>query len=966
MHFVANQLGLESKSSGSKAARQLTVRLKATGAAAVDGHAGDDIAGDSAGAKKKREIPAPVLPLSPASEDRLTLYIRERPPHLRDWRGAQIIRALAARFMGHLFRGNAASAGDTRSRGEKGGATGRSASGFGVPRLTGATAATGAALDPAAAAALKSKWEAAAARRAAHPDAKAMAAQRRSLPSWNVRDALSAALRTSQVTIVSGDTGCGKSTQVPQFILDDPLLGPAASIVVTQPRRISAISLAERVASERCEGVGDGVGYNVRLESASSSDTRLLFCTTGVLLRRLTSDPLLLGRAANSGAASSVAASSGDADAPPPLLDVGTIGAGGGVNVVVLDEVHERDINTDFLLIILRDLLPKRPDLRLVIMSATLQLDLYLKYFKARAAARGVPSSPLPADLPCTSIARDVSLVHVAGSAFPVTRYFLEDALSACGYMGGGGAGAARAQATARLAQSLAGIGAGGAAAVAAATTATTAVRVGRAESAPAVLGDQTAAAAVLTAANAARGQPPALPAGEPTPTPAASSRTALPASAGTVSSAGSSAAVPPGGPLLVDGKLPRNTEAIGAPAAGDMSCMLCGRTTFRTAEQFGLHAALCLGPGTTPEDDDVPEPAPTASSLAPALASAAAAGPAPAAAVPTAVAPAVPAPAIPAAAALDARVLRNSDAIGAPEAAELHCSMCSRHGFRSVDAFAAHAAMCLGPGTVPDEEDSQLAAASASVAAADTSATPAVAAASPALTPSASASGTVRTASGLVLPGGIRAKSAAGAVAATPTADGASDGAAASPLALAAASVSRGNTAARDTAIMGPYMPQTEADALIEAYQRAGGRGGSSLDDETVDLDLLVALTAHIVSTSIAAGSGAAARGGAAAAGARTPLDAGLGAVLVFLPGWEDISGAMDLMRGHPVLGNPGRALILPLHSAIPTSEQRRVFKRPPPGVVKIVLSTNIAETSLTIDDIVSRNHQLHDASMY
>ena len=86
----------------------------------------------------------------------------------------------------------------------------------------------------------------------------------------------------SQALVVSGETGCGKTTQVPQFLMDEMIeseRGAECYIICTQPRRISAVSVAERVADERGEKVGQSVGYQIRLESKKSFDTRLMFCT---------------------------------------------------------------------------------------------------------------------------------------------------------------------------------------------------------------------------------------------------------------------------------------------------------------------------------------------------------------------------------------------------------------------------------------------------------------------------------------------------------------------------------------------------------------------------------------------------------------------------------------------------------------------------------------------------------------
>lgn len=203
--------------------------------------------------------------------------------------------------------------------------------------------------------------------------------QRIRLPAWKMKDHLCAAVRSNQVVVVSSATGAGKTTQVPQFLLDDCIErgeGLETNIICTQPRRISASSVAERVAAERGEIIGGTVGYQIRLEANTSMDTRLLFCTTGILLRRLQGDELLEG-----------------------------------VTHVIVDEIHERSIDADFLLIILRDLLPLRPDLRVVLMSATLNADMFSSYFG------GCPT------------------VHIPGFTFPVTEYFLEDAVEVTGYI---------------------------------------------------------------------------------------------------------------------------------------------------------------------------------------------------------------------------------------------------------------------------------------------------------------------------------------------------------------------------------------------------------------------------------------------------------------------------------------------------------------------------------------------------
>ncbi|GBG33120.1 ATP-dependent RNA helicase [Hondaea fermentalgiana] len=208
-----------------------------------------------------------------------------------------------------------------------------------------------------------------------------LAAFRQGLPVYQSRKEIVETVREHQITVISGATGCGKTTQVPQFLLDDFWArGEHCNIVCTQPRRISAIGVSERVAKERGENVGTGkVGYQIRLERRANEHTRMLFCTTGLLLRRLQVDPSL-----------------------------------DDVTHIILDEVHERSIDSDFLIVILRDLLARRKDLRVVLMSATLDADMFAKYFE-------------------TAFESKVPVLHIPGRTFPVEALYLEDAVEATG-----------------------------------------------------------------------------------------------------------------------------------------------------------------------------------------------------------------------------------------------------------------------------------------------------------------------------------------------------------------------------------------------------------------------------------------------------------------------------------------------------------------------------------------------------
>ncbi|KAF8853678.1 ATP-dependent RNA helicase-like protein A [Acephala macrosclerotiorum] len=229
-------------------------------------------------------------------------------------------------------------------------------------------------------------------RRQTDPKLQAKIQDRKSLPAWEMREIIIDTVESHQVTIISGETGSGKSTQSAQFILDDlyrRALGDCTKIICTQPRRISALGLADRVSDERCSVVGQEVGYIIRGESKATQNTKITFVTTGVLLRRLQT---------SGGSSDDVVASLAD------------------VSHVIIDEVHERSLDTDFLLVLLRDVLKKRKDLKLILMSATLDAGVFEDYFKSMGK---------------------VGRVEISGRTYPVEDYYLDDVIQMTGFNSG-------------------------------------------------------------------------------------------------------------------------------------------------------------------------------------------------------------------------------------------------------------------------------------------------------------------------------------------------------------------------------------------------------------------------------------------------------------------------------------------------------------------------------------------------
>ncbi|KAI0361609.1 P-loop containing nucleoside triphosphate hydrolase protein [Trametes cingulata] len=212
---------------------------------------------------------------------------------------------------------------------------------------------------------------------------------RASLPVFSKSEELLKHINEHDVTICMAATGSGKTTQIPQLILDEWIdrgEGAKCNIICTQPRRIAAISVAERVAKERGETCGRGtIGYQVRFESKLPDPNGCVtYCTTGVFLRKMQS----------------------------ALLESSSRRSMDDVTHIIVDEVHERDVDIDLMLVVLKRLLAERraqrKPLKIVLMSATIDSTLFRHYFPDE---RGQPAG----------------VVEIPGRAFPVQKHFLDD-----------------------------------------------------------------------------------------------------------------------------------------------------------------------------------------------------------------------------------------------------------------------------------------------------------------------------------------------------------------------------------------------------------------------------------------------------------------------------------------------------------------------------------------------------------
>lgn len=181
---------------------------------------------------------------------------------------------------------------------------------------------------------------------AAERKARTIEEKRKSLPVYQYRQTFLDAVKEYQVLIIVGETGSGKTTQLPQYLYEEGYCNNGQKVGCTQPRRVAAMSVATRVAEEVGVKVGNEVGYAIRFEDATTEKTKLKYMTDGMLLREFLTEPDL-----------------------------------GGYSALMIDEAHERTLHTDILFGLVKDIARGRPDLKLLISSATLDAQKFSEFF---------------------------------------------------------------------------------------------------------------------------------------------------------------------------------------------------------------------------------------------------------------------------------------------------------------------------------------------------------------------------------------------------------------------------------------------------------------------------------------------------------------------------------------------------------------------------------------------------------
>ena len=199
--------------------------------------------------------------------------------------------------------------------------------------------------------------------KAAEAKASSIEDTRKSLPIYTFRDDLLTAIGEYQVLIIVGETGSGKTTQIPQYLHEAGYTADGLKVGCTQPRRVAAMSVAARVAEEMGVKVGNEVGYSIRFEDATSDKTILKYMTDGMLLREFLTEPDL-----------------------------------GAYSALMIDEAHERTLHTDILFGLVKDIARFRPELKLLISSATMDAQKFAKYFDD-APIFNIPGRRYPVDI---------------------------------------------------------------------------------------------------------------------------------------------------------------------------------------------------------------------------------------------------------------------------------------------------------------------------------------------------------------------------------------------------------------------------------------------------------------------------------------------------------------------------------------------------------------------------------------